>query len=177
MRALLRGLSRVKMFRQVQRVMDDSVMLREVAENDLPVFFDFQNDSEANDMAAVPARGRKAFNTHWEEKILGDETVVKRTILFDGDVAGFVLSWQKAEQQVVGYWLGKAYWGKGIATKALAEFLPLVTVRPLYAHVAKHNIASLRVLEKCGFEIAQEEKVLSAIADNEVETFILKLGD
>jgi len=155
----------------------DGVLLREVTKNDLPTFFDFQRDAEANEMAAVPARSRVAFNMHWEEKILGDETVVTRTILFGGDVVGFVLSWLKSEQQVVGYWLGKEYWGKGIATKALAKFLPLVTVRPLYAHVAKHNVASLRVLEKCGFAISSADKVPSGTDYEGTLLFILKLSN
>ena len=35
-----------------------------------------------------------------------------------------------------GYWLGKEYWGKGIATQALAEYINVVKIRPLMAHVA-----------------------------------------
>lgn len=153
----------------------DNVSLREVTKSDLPLFFDFQRDAAANEMASVPARSRAAFDTYWEEKRFGDKTAVTRTILFDGNVAGFVLSWQKSEQQVVGYWLGQAFWGKGIATKALTDFLPLVTMRPLYAHIAKHNIASLRVLEKCGFEIAQDEKLPFGTEYDDAGTFILKL--
>ena len=53
----------------------------------------------------------------------------------------------------MGYWLGSDYWGKGIATQALRQFLQIDTVRPLYAHVAKHNLGSRRVLEKCGFVV------------------------
>ena len=50
------------------------------------------------------------------------------------------------------------HWGKGVATKAVSAFLRQVETRPLYAHVAKHNVASLRVLEKCGFRIVEEEE-------------------
>ncbi len=57
----------------------------------------------------------------------------------------------------MGYWLGREYWGKGIATRALSLFLDQVTARPLYAYVAKHNLASIRVLQKCGFTITSEE--------------------
>ena len=45
----------------------------------------------------------------------------------------------------------RALWGRGIASEALAEFLHLEQSRPLYAGVAPHNIASIRVLQKCGF--------------------------
>ena len=75
----------------------------------------------------------------------------------------------------MGYWIGKEYWGRGIASIALAEFLLLQNSRPLYAHVAKHNKASLRVLEKCGFTITGEDKISSEAFDEDVEEFILKL--
>jgi RimJ/RimL family protein N-acetyltransferase len=41
--------------------------------------------------------------------------------------------------------------GRGIATEAISAFLLLEQTRPLYASVAKHNAASIRVLQKCGF--------------------------
>jgi RimJ/RimL family protein N-acetyltransferase len=145
------------------------VLLRDVTESDLPIFFEQQLDPAANQMAAFPARARDAFMAHWT-KILGDETVVTKTILFDGHVAGNVVSWQQSGEREVGYWIGKEYWGKGIATQALAVFLSHVTARPLYAHVAKHNIASIRVLEKCGFTISGE-----GARGEEVEEFILIL--
>ena len=51
------------------------------------------------------------------------------------------------------YWIGRAHWGKGIASRALREFLELDTTRPLDAAAAADNIGSLRVLEKCGFRV------------------------
>jgi RimJ/RimL family protein N-acetyltransferase len=96
---------------------------------------------------------------------LGDETVTTKTILFDGHVAGNVVSWQQSGKREVGYWIGKEYWGKGIATTALSEFLSHVAARPLYAHVAKHNIASIRVLEKCGFTISGESAPGEAVEE------------
>jgi RimJ/RimL family protein N-acetyltransferase len=113
---------------------------------------------------------------HWT-KILRDETVTTKTILFKGHVVGNIGSWQQASAREVGYWIGREYWGKGIATQALSQFLMYVTARPLYAHVAKHNLASIRVLEKCGFTIAGENKVSSGVPDEEVEEFILKLNE
>jgi RimJ/RimL family protein N-acetyltransferase len=130
--------------------MPGKVELRDVTEGDLLIFYDHQRDPDAIRMAAFPARGRGAFLVHWT-RILADETVGKQTILFDGRVAGNIVSFDQDGELDVGYWLGKAYWGKGIATGALAAFLAYETVRPLYARVARHNVASIRVLEKCGF--------------------------
>lgn len=73
------------------------------------------------------------------------------------------------------YWLGKEFWGRGVATKALALLLDRVQERPLHARVAKSNVGSLRVVQACGFAIAGEDR----FPDHNgapVEEFLLKLG-
>jgi RimJ/RimL family protein N-acetyltransferase len=127
------------------------VTLREVEESDLPIFFEHQREPEANRMAAFPARERDAFLAHWREKILGDASTRKKTIVVDDDVVGYVSSWEQHGMRLVAYWLGRAYWGRGIGTSALREFLAHETTRPLHAYVAVRNAGSIRVLERCGF--------------------------
>jgi RimJ/RimL family protein N-acetyltransferase len=151
------------------------VQLRNVIESDLPIFFEQQLDPEATQMAAFPPREWEVFMAHWA-KILADTTGFIQTILFEGRVAGNIVSWEHSGQREVGYWLGKAYWGKGIATRALAQFLGQVKERPLYAYVARHNIASLRVLQKCGFTIIGEEQEPSSVPGVLVEEIILQLN-
>ena len=151
----------------------NTVILRDVIEADLPIFFEQQLDPEATQMAAFPSRDRDAFMAHWK-KIMSNENVTLKTILFDDHVAGNVVSWEQSGEREVGYWIGKEYWGKGIGTKALAEFLGYVKTRPLYAHVAKHNVGSLCVLQKCGFVISGEDK-FSDESGKEIEEFLLKL--
>ncbi len=126
-------------------------------------------------MAVFPSRDRDSFMAHWA-KILADQTIAKKTILFNGQVAGNIVSWEEFGERRVGYWIGREYWGKGIATKALSEFLGHVKTRPLYARVAKQNPASVRVLEKCGFKITSEDKDSFHLPDEEVEEFIMKLA-
>jgi RimJ/RimL family protein N-acetyltransferase len=127
-----------------------------VTEDDLPVFFDHQQDPEANRMAAFPPRERDAFMTHWHT-ILRDVTGVVRTVLLDGQVAGNVVAFDFEGRREVGYWIGRAFWGKGVATGALRTFLAEVTERPIYAGVAEHNVASIRVLEKSGFTVSEAQ--------------------
>ena len=136
-----------------------TVTLRDVTEADLPVFFEFERDPVANEMAAFPARDREAFMQHWTVNILGNDTGRKRTVLLDGEVVGNMLSWEQSGDTLVGYWIGREYWGRGVATRALTLFLTEVDTRPLHAHVVNHNIGSIRVLEKCGFRIVGEETV------------------
>jgi RimJ/RimL family protein N-acetyltransferase len=133
--------------------MTGELFLRDVTAGDLAVFFEHQLDDEATRMAAFPARDRDTFMAHWE-RILADDTCTTHTIDLDGHVAGNIGSWLDDDgQRLVGYWIGREFWGKGVATRALAELLRVVRERPLYAHVAEHNAASIRVLDKCGFVV------------------------
>ena len=88
-----------------------------------------------------------------------------RTVLADGDVAGNVVSFVQGGEREVGYWIGREFWGRGVASRALAAFLRIEKQRPLTAHVAKHNVASRRVLEKCGFRLCGEAVMAGAPAD------------
>jgi len=157
--------------------MRNDVLLRNTTEDDLPTFFEQQLDSDANYMAAFTAKDptdKDAFTAHWA-KILSDDTITNKTILFNEQVAGHVGCFERFGEPEVSYWIGKEYWGRGLATKALSDFLGYVKLRPLYARVAKDNIASIRVLEKCGFTMSGEGKGFSNARGEEVEEFILKL--
>ncbi len=154
------------------------ILLWDVIKSDLPIFFEQQLDPDANHMAAFTAKDpsdRDAFMAHWI-RILGDETITIQTILFDGQVAGSVLSYEdEDERPEVSYWIGKPHWGKGVATRALSAFLKHIELRPLYARAAKDNLASLRVLEKCGFARIGEGKGFANARNEEIEEFILRL--
>src|SRR5512137_1873329 len=90
------------------------VSVRAVRESDLEAFFEHQRDPVANAMAAFPARERDAFMAHWHKILLDDASVI-RTVLWDGEVAGNVLSFMRGDTREVGYWIGREYWGRGIA--------------------------------------------------------------
>ena len=137
-----------------------NVKLREVTPEDLPIFFEHQLDVEATRMAAFPSRDRDTFMAHWA-RIMNRQTNqngMLNTILADDTVAGNIVYWEAAGEPNIGYWLGRAHWGKGIASAALAQFLSNIEARPVYAHVAKHNFASIRVLRKCGFQPSRTER-------------------
>jgi len=141
------------------------ILLRPVLETDLPILFEQQLDPEAIAMSAYPSKDKGEFMRHWEG-ILKNRTIIARTISYKEKIAGHIICWKEKYEQRVGYWIGKSFWGRGIASAALAEFLDQIKIRPLYAHVAKHNLASRRVLEKCGF--VMHEEVL--------KEFVLKLN-
>jgi RimJ/RimL family protein N-acetyltransferase len=125
-------------------------VLREVRTDDLDAFFEHQREPEANEMAIFPARDRETFDAHWR-RMLADDSLIKKTIVHEGEVAGNIGSWQQEGKRLVGYWIGREFWGKGLATRALTEFVEEVPQRPLHAWVAATNVGSIRVLEKSGF--------------------------
>ncbi|AYY15173.1 N-acetyltransferase [Actinobacteria bacterium YIM 96077] len=130
----------------------ETVALREIRKNDLLVFYEHQRDPMAAEMAAFPVRDLDAHLAHWA-KIVADETVIAKTVVVDGQVAGNVVSYLVDTDREIGYWIGREFWGGGVATAAVGAFVDMLAHRPLYARVAEHNQGSIRVLEKCGFTV------------------------
>ena len=129
------------------------IRLRPVEDADLPVFFEHQRDPESSAMAAVPARGRAAFERHWAA-IRRDESTVLRTVLRDGEVAGNLLSWNQDGARMVGYRIGREHWGRGVAhdrpeddavAAAAAEARPVCVERGPVARGNGSHRARLRV--------------------------------
>lgn len=153
------------------------VVLRDVLDSDLDIFFEYQSEPCANNMAAFMPRDpadREAFSAHWT-KILADGTVTIKTIVFEGRVAGNVASFELLSKQEVCYWIGKEYWGKGIATASLTQLLTQIKIRPLFAGVARDNRASIRVLEKCGFLVIGHQRSFSRARGEEIDEVLMKL--
>ena len=144
-------------------------VLREVVEGDLPTLHEYECDPEAAAMAAFPSRDRDAFMAHWA-KTLANDSALTMAIVCDGDVAGNIGCWEAGGNRYVGYWIGREFWGRGLATQALAELLDTVDARPLHAYVVKSNAASIRVLEKCGFA-----QVDSHVGADGIEELVLEL--
>jgi len=155
--------------------------LRLVEDKDLPIFFEQGRDPDAVRMAAFTHKDpadRNAFNAHWA-KIRGDPRITIRTILAGGRVVGNVAAFvdDVFGKQEVTYWIGKEFWGQGIATRALSRFLTEVTKRPIYGRAAKDNVASIRVMEKCGFRISGEDRGFANARGKEIEEVILELKE
>ncbi|WP_433384437.1 GNAT family N-acetyltransferase [Actinoplanes sp. CA-142083] len=153
-----------------------AVRLRPVEDGDLDAFFEHQADPVAAAMAVMPVRERDQFDAHWA-KIRADDDVIQRTILAGGVVAGGISSWHDGERRLVGYQLGREQWGRGVATRALQQFVDEVPERPLYAHVATSNAGSIRVLQKCGFRRDLAEEAQAPEPEDGVEELIFVLAE
>lgn len=153
---------------------EKNISLRSVNDSDLDLFFEFQLDKEANYMAAFTSKDpsdREAFDKHWN-KIRSNPDIINKTILFETKVVGHIAKFTSEGKPEITYWIGKEFWGKGIATNALQQFLKIITIRPLYARVAKDNIGSNRVLEKSGFVIIGDNKDFAEGRGEETEEYI-----
>ncbi|QQM44204.1 GNAT family N-acetyltransferase [Streptomyces liliifuscus] len=153
------------------------VVLREVHDSDLPVFFRQMMDPESVRMAAFTAKDptdRDAFDAHWK-RIRALPDVVNRTILVDGDVVGSAAVYGSPGEREVTYWIDRAYWGRGIATGALLALLDAVSERPLFARAAADNVGSLRVLEKCGFRVSGQDRGFANARGEEIDEVVLTL--
>jgi RimJ/RimL family protein N-acetyltransferase len=151
--------------------------LREVRDEDLALLFEQWADPVAARMAAFTApdhMDRDAFERRWS-RLRADETVISRAIVVDGEVAGTIGSWGDPDEREVTYWIGRSYWGKGVATGALNLFLTVERSRPLHARVASDNVASRRVLEKCGFRVIATERSFAEARSAEIEELVLQL--
>jgi RimJ/RimL family protein N-acetyltransferase len=152
-------------------------VLREVRDEDLAVLFEQWADPVAAHMAAFTPpdhMDRDAFERRWS-RLRADETTINRAIVVDGEVAGTIGSWGDPGEREVTYWIGRSYSGKRIATGALTTFLTFDPSRPVHARVASDNVASRRVLEKCGFRVIATERGFAEARSGEIEEFVLRL--
>ena len=153
------------------------VALRPVGDGDLDGLFEQMRDPEGVRMAAFTPEDpgdRNAFDAHMA-RIRSSPDITMRAVTCDGRLAGSIASFPSGGQTEVTYWIDRAAWGKGIATRALALLLELVTVRPLHARAASDNAGSLRVLQKCGFRVVGTETSFAAGRNENIEETILRL--
>ncbi|MEV0972709.1 GNAT family N-acetyltransferase [Microtetraspora glauca] len=151
--------------------MSVDVRLRDVHEADLELFFEQEHDPETVRRSKFTPRARETFMTHWATKVLGDPTVLVRTVTVDGEAVGSVVAWWEDGRRFIGYGFDRRYWGQGIGTRALTLFLDMEKARPLFADPFAGNTGSVRLLEKCGF------RRTGTVRHGEYEHIMLVLGE
>ncbi|MFE4823822.1 GNAT family N-acetyltransferase [Streptomyces sp. NPDC056704] len=153
------------------------ISLRELQDTDLPVFWEQLTDPELQQMAAVTRKyhyDRGHFDQHWA-KVRSDPAVIVRTVVADGVVAGHAAVFGSSSEREVTYVVGRTHWGRGIASRALAELIKLEDTRPLHADAAADNAGSIRVLEKCGFVTTGRSRCFARARGHEIDLVHLTL--
>ena len=152
--------------------------LRPTETADLDTLFQFQLDPKGGYLAAFmpknPTDKTAYINKH--TKLLNDPTVNNQTILLDKIIVGSIAKFVMEGDTEITYWIDRKFWGQGIATKALTEFLAFETIRPIFGRVAFDNFGSQKVLEKCGFDKIGSDKGFANARQMEIEEFIYKLN-
>lgn len=158
--------------------MHNQVILRRTEESDLPLFYHFQLDQQANYLAAFTSKDSANKDAYLKKytPFLSDPTINMQTILVGETIVGSIAKFELHGQAELTYWLDSNYWGQGIATAALGSLLALESARPLVGRVAFDNVGSQRVLEKCGFVKVGTDKGFAHARQAEIEEFIYQLS-
>ncbi len=156
-----------------------NIKLTETEKDDLNAFFEFQLDAEANYLAAFTAKNPNDKTAYIEKysKFLSDPTINMRTIKANDEIVGSIAKFVMENEAEITYWIDRKFWGQGIATAALKDFLKMEKTRPIYGRVAFDNYGSQKVLEKCGFVKTGEDKGFANARQTEIEEYIYKLSD
>jgi len=153
------------------------IKLRPTEISDLDFLFQFQLDKEGGYLAAFMPKDPtdKAAYISKYTKLLNDPTVNNQTIIIDNLIVGSIAKFVIEGDTEITYWIDRKFWGQGIATKALNNFLGIETIRPIFGRVAFDNFGSQKVLEKCGFVKIGMDKGFANARQAEIEEYIYKL--
>ncbi len=154
-----------------------NIQLRPTLIKDLDVLFQFQLDKEGGYLAAFMPKNhtdKSAYITK-HTKLLNDPTVNNKTIILDNIVVGSIAKFVMEGKSEITYWIDRKYWGQGIATAALKDFLEIEKARPIFARVAFDNLGSQKVLDKCDFIKMGTDKGFASARQTEIEEYIFKL--
>lgn len=162
------------------------IRLRDIRDTDLPIFFAQMNDPEGCRMAAFTAKDpsdQAGFQAHWARN-RQDPANVMRTVVGEcececegEEILGNLAVFGPPEEREVTYWIGRSYWGRGVATAALRALLGIATERPLYARAAADNLASIQVLKNCGFVVSGSGRGFANARGAEIDEVVLTLTD
>ncbi|MGI4736253.1 MAG: GNAT family N-acetyltransferase [Janthinobacterium lividum] len=159
-------------------MLSNAITLTETSVDDLSIFYEFQLDEEANYLAAFTAKdsGDKIAYISKYTRFLTDPTITMRTIKVNDAIVGSIAKFVMENDAEITYWIGRKFWGKGIATAALKALLKIEQIRPIYGRVAFDNYGSQKCLERCGFlKIGQEQGFANA-RQIKIAEFIYKLS-
>lgn len=161
------------------RVDPYEVGIRRTTAADVRVLYGFEVEEASNALAGTKARDWETFRVRWEQILAepdgGAAGVTPRVVVVRGEVVGAVNISPMDGADSIGYWIAREHWGRGIATRAVTLMLGEFARRPLYASAAGHNRASIRVLEKHGFEVVSRRMTAETARTVRRETVVMVL--
>ena len=157
---------------------NNNITLTKTEKDDLEVFFQFQLDKEANYLAAFTSKDPNDKTAYIEKysKFLNDPTINMRTIKLNNEIVGSISKFVLENKAEITYWIDRKFWGQGIATLALNDFLKIEQVRPIYGRVAFDNYGSQKVLVKNCFLKIGSDKGFANARQTDIEEYIYKIS-
>lgn len=157
--------------------MINKIILTKTTQEDLYTLFEFQLNEEANYLAAFTSKDPTDKTAYIEKysKHIADPTIHMCTIKHNNEIVGSIAKFFIENDAEITYWINRNYWGKGIATTALLQFLTIEKIRPIFARTAFDNYGSQKVLEKNGFLKIGRDKGFANARQSEIEEYIYKL--
>jgi RimJ/RimL family protein N-acetyltransferase len=155
-----------------------NIQLTKTEKDDLHVLFQFQLNKEANYLAAFTAKDMNDEIAYIEKytKFLTDPSINMKTLRVGNEIVGSIAKYVMENDAEITYWIDRKFWGQGIATSALKEFLTIEQTRPIYGRAAFDNYGSHKVLEKCRFIKIGMDKGFANARQTEIEEYIYKLA-
>lgn len=155
-----------------------TIKLRPTEIADLDTLFKFQLDEEGGYLAAFMPKdhtNKSAYISKYT-KLIANPTVNNQTIILNNSIVGSIAKFVMEGNAEITYWIDRKFWGQGIATKALNEFLRIESTRPMLGRVAFDNFGSQKVLVKSGFVKIGSDKGFASARQTEIEEYIFKLN-
>jgi RimJ/RimL family protein N-acetyltransferase len=154
----------------------ENIILRKWQEKDVKSLAKNANNKKIHDNLrdSFPYPYTELAAKQWIEIVKNENPVNNFAIEYKGNaVGGIGLIKQEdifRKNAEIGYWLGEKYWNKGITTKALKAMIDYsfnnFDIIRLFAHVFESNVASIRVMRKCGFK--EEARMKDAVIKNNI---------
>lgn len=170
----------------------ESVKLRKFSIKDIDRIMELFLDENITNgigitLSEKPPKITRKFETTWLKKTISNYGKKKPkgynlAITLDNILIGSIgmnkIDYENKNIEI-GYWIGKDYWGKGFATKALKQFLDFINKKHnpkrVYGYAFTFNTGSKRVMEKCGFKLEGIRKCVKKGKDKFYDDYMLAL--
>jgi RimJ/RimL family protein N-acetyltransferase len=153
---------------------DHPVSLRPHVHEDADQLAVLLNDPDVTEMTStIPyPYARSDAEAFLSSACYDDGNTIRRAIDWRGMLVGSIgLGPRPGGTEEIGYWIGKPYWGKGIASAALEAFLKELAAKgvggPIHAQTVASNEASQHVLLKNGFAYVGEGQCITPARQTE----------
>jgi len=158
------------------------VILRQWKKSDAEALAKIANNKKIWDNVRdrLPYPYTKKDAKEWLSLVKQQKTVTTFCVEADGEMAGsvgFTIKDDVYRKSVeIGYFIGEAFWGRGIATEAIRQLIEYIQenrdIVRIYAEVFEYNKASMKVLEKNGFYLESIRKKAAVKNDTILDDYV-----